>query len=131
MPQLYIIDRVNVHTPKIHGIGPALVSVGEPLVVLSHEEHIKLLFCWLFLFFFAFLTLLIRVVFLFSGLLYLLCGHFRAFKHEVLFCLTETHQFEAAYINMRWDVEFNLAHEISLGIKHQKSATVLCNNTVW
>jgi hypothetical protein len=23
------------------------------------------------------------------------------------------------YVDMRWDVEFNLAHEISLGIKHQ------------
>ena len=119
MPKLDIIDWVNFHTPEIHGVGPALISVGEPLVILSHEEHIKLPFSWLFLFLFAFLSFLIRVVFLLFSLLYLLCGHFRAFKHEVLFCLTETHQFEAAYVDMRWDVEFNLAHEISLGVKHK------------
>jgi hypothetical protein len=119
VPQLDIIDWVNVHTPEIHGVGPALVSVGEPLVVLSHEKHIKFPLHWLFLFIFAFLSFLIRIVFLLFSLLYLFCGHFRAFKHKVLFCLTETYQFEAAYVDMRWDVEFNLAHEISLGIKHQ------------
>ena len=87
-------------------------------------------FKFLFLSVDSFIFFLLGVVLLLFSFLCLLFSHFGAFKNEVLFTLTETHQCESAHVDVRWGVKFNATHEITLGIEYQKSAAVLSHYSV-